>query len=120
MAQDRAGSIESWRPMPIDVDANLKIPSLTIKSADEPDKRINNSSLRLIKRITLDAIPKIGDTMRLSTRVGTPFEVTVSRVDWNEGKSLFVIACTYARRSITADEHASLLTDPDWHVHQLP
>jgi len=116
----RAGGIESRRLMSIDVEANLKIPSLTIKTAGEPDKRINNSSLRLIKRVTLDAIPKAGDTMRLSTRVGKPFEATVSRVDWDEGKNLFVVACSYARRSITADEHAVLLTDPDWRVNQLP
>jgi hypothetical protein len=106
--------------MSIDVEANLKIPSLTIKSANEPDKRINNSGLRLIKRVTLDALPKIGDTMQLSTVPGTVFEATVSRVDWDEGKNLFVVACSYARRSITADEHASLLSDPEWRVNQLP
>lgn len=106
--------------MSIDLEANLKIPSLTIKSADEPPKRINNGSLRLIKRVTMDAIPKAGDTMRLSTRLGKPFDATVSRVDWDEGKNLFVVACTYARRSITVDEHTFLLTDPDWRVNQLP
>jgi len=106
--------------MPIDVEANLKIPSLTIKSADEPDKRINNSGLRLMKRITLDALPKVGDTIQLSTSAGTLFDAIVSRVDWDEGKNLFVVASSYARRSITADEHARLLADPDWRVNQLP
>jgi hypothetical protein len=106
--------------MSIDLEANLKIPSLTITSADEPPRRINNRSVRLIKRVTMDAIPKAGDTMRLSTRLGAPFDATVSRVDWDERKNLFVVACTYARRSITVDEHTFLLTDPDWHVNQLP
>jgi hypothetical protein len=105
--------------MPIEVDANLKIPSLTIKAANEPDRRINNSDVRFVKRIVLDAMPKVGDTVKLSTRLGEPFEATVSRVNWDEGKNLFVMACTYARRSITADEHAMLLTDPDWRTNHL-
>ena|SRR5579864_2555987 len=106
--------------MPIEVDANLKIPSLTIKATNEPDRRVKNGDVRFVKRIALEAIPKIGDTLRLSMRFGEPFEATVSRVDWDESKNLFVVACTYTRRSITAEEHALLITDPDWRANHLP
>jgi len=106
--------------MSINVEANLKIPSLTIKTADQPDRRVANNNVRFIKQITVEAIPKPGDTVRLSTRHTVPFDATVTRVDWDEGKSLFVVACKYARRSISADEHTKLLADPDWRMNELP
>ena len=106
--------------MSINVEANLKIPSLTVKTADHADHRIVNNHVRFIKNITVDAIPKAGDTVRLSARLTAPFDATVTRVDWDEGKNLFVVACTYARRSITSDEHSRLLADPDWRVNHLP
>jgi len=106
--------------MSINVEANLKIPSLTIKTADQPDRRLVNNHLRFLKHITVDAIPKVGDIVRLSTRLAVPFDATVTRVDWDEGKNLFVVACTYARSSIAAAEYSKLVTDPDWRVNQLP
>jgi hypothetical protein len=106
--------------MSINVEANLKIPSLTLKTAGDADHRIVNSHVRFIKTITVDTIPKAGDSVRLSARLSAPFDATVTRVDWDEGKSLFVVACTYARRAITSDEYSHLLTDPDWRVNHLP
>ena len=46
--------------MPIDVEANLKIPRLTIRAPNQPDKVIDNSAVRFIKRIQVPAIPKPG------------------------------------------------------------
>jgi len=105
--------------MSISVDANLKIPSLKAKSSDEPNTRIDNRNLRLIKRIDVDAVPKPGDILQLSTRSGAPFDSTVTRVEWDEGKDRFVVSCTFARRSITPDEHERLRTDPDWVANHL-
>ena len=106
--------------MPITVEANLRIPSLRVQSADGPDRRVDNASVRFLKRIAVDAIPKIGDTLRLSTQSGGSFDGTVTRVDWDEGKDLFVVSCLYARRSITATEHDTLRADPEWRASQLP
>ena len=105
--------------MSITVEANLKIPSITIKSVDEPARRIDNGGVRFIKRISVDAVPKSGDKLTLSTGTG-PFDATVTRVEWNEGKDLFVVSCTYERRSMTAADYESLTTDPAWVVNQLP
>jgi hypothetical protein len=105
--------------MSITVEANLKIPSITIKSVDEPARRIDNGGVRFIKRISVDAVPKAGDKLTLSTGTG-PFDATVTRVEWNEGKDLFVVSCTYERRSMTAADYDSLTTDPAWVVNQLP
>ena len=106
--------------MPIDAEANLKIPSLTVKTPGKPDQRVDNGSVRFTRRITLDALPKPGDTLTLTTQFGPPFDCTVSRLDWDEEKNLFVVSCSYARRSITADEHTALLTDSDWTTKLLP
>jgi hypothetical protein len=105
--------------MPIEVEVNLKIPSLTVHSPGKPDQRIDNSSVRFSRRITVEAVPKPGDWLPLSTRFADPFECTVTRVDWNDEKNLFVVSCTYSRRSITGGEHDALLTDPDWATKQL-
>ena len=105
---------------PIDIEVNLRIPSLTIRSEGSKDVRVDNSSVRFSKRVSVDGVPKAGDRLALSTRSGPPFECTVSRSDWHEEKSLFVVSCAYARRSITAEEHSALLADPDWSPQLLP
>jgi hypothetical protein len=106
--------------MPIEIEVNLRIPSLTLKSSGTKDVRVDNSSVRFSKRVSVDGVPKAGDRLALSTRSGPPFECTVSRSDWHEEKSVFVVACAYGRRSITAEEHNALLSDPDWSSQQLP
>jgi hypothetical protein len=106
--------------MPIEIEVNLRIPSLTLKSAGTKDVRVDNSSVRFSKRVSVDGVPKPGDRLALSTRSGPPFECTVSRSDWHEEKSVFVVSCAYGRRSITAEEHNALLSDPDWSSQQLP
>ena len=106
--------------MPIDVEVNLKVPSLTVSAPDKSDQRIDNSSVRFTKRMTVEAIPKPGDAVHLSTRSGEPFEGTVTRSDWSEDKNIFIVSCAYFRRSITAEAHEALLTDPEWTTKQLP
>jgi hypothetical protein len=106
--------------MPIEVEVSLRIPSLTFRSPDKPDQKIDNGSIRFSKRIQVEAIPKAGDWLSLTTRSGEPFECTVTRSDWSEDKNVFVVSCTYSRRSITPAEHEALLNDPDWATKQLP
>lgn len=106
--------------MSITVEANLKIPSITVKRADEPVRRIDNGSVRFIKRIAVEAVPKSGDKLSLSAGPGGPFDATVTRVDWNDGKDMFVVSCTYDRRSMTPADYDSLVADPTWVVNQLP
>jgi hypothetical protein len=103
-----------------DIEVNLKIPSLTIRAPGKSDVRVDNGPIRFTKRITVEAIPKAGDWLSVSTRDGGPFECSVTRADWSDEKNLFVVSCTYGRRSITAAEHDALLADPDWATKQLP
>ena len=105
--------------MPIEVEVNMKVPSLTVRAPGTPDQKIDNGAIRFTKRIMVEAIPKSGDWLQLSTRFGEPFECTVTRADWSAENNLFVVSCAYSRRSITATEHNALLTDPDWATKQL-
>jgi hypothetical protein len=106
--------------MSIPVEVNLKIPSLTIREAGKEGRRADNGSVRFGKRMIVDALPKPGDELSLSTQIAGPFASTVIRADWSEDKNLFVVSCTYARRSISEAEYHALLADPDWTAKQLP
>jgi hypothetical protein len=106
--------------MAIEVEVNMRVPSLTVRSPGKPDQRIDNSNVRFSKRISVESIPKPGEWLQLSTRSGEPFECTVSRSDWSEEKNLFIVTCAFSRRSITHAEHDALLSDPEWATKQLP
>jgi hypothetical protein len=43
----------------------------------------------------------------------------VTRSDWNEEKGLFVVACTYAKRSLPADTYSALVNDSEWTMKPL-
>jgi len=105
--------------MPIDVEANMKIPRLTIRAPNQPDKVIDNSAVRFIKRIQVPAIPKPGASLTLTASGGQVYESTVTRADWHEEKAMFVVACSYAKRSISADDYHALVNDPDWTMKPL-
>jgi hypothetical protein len=105
--------------VPIEVEVNLRIPTLTLRSISEPDKRIDNSSVRFSRMVDVPVIPKTGEMIRLSTTSGDAFDATISRVDWNEGRALFVLSCTYAKRAISSDEYRLLTADPAWKMKEL-
>ena len=105
--------------MASEVELNLKVPSLTVKTPGKPDRKIDNSSVRLSKRISVESIPKAGEWLQVSAGAES-FECTVTRTDWDDGKNLFVVACAFSRRSITAAELDALLNDPAWATKQLP
>jgi hypothetical protein len=106
--------------MPTEIEINLRVPTLTVKVPNEPDRRIDNSAVRFTKRIEVPALPKPGESLLLSTNGGqTTFECTVTRSDWHEEKALFVVACTYAKRSLPVDTYSALVNDTDWTMKQL-
>lgn len=104
--------------MSIDVELNMKIPSLTVKAAHEEDKKFDNSGVRFTKPFSVPAIPKPGTTLELSMS-GDPFECVVTRADWHEERSIFIISCSYAKRSISPGEYDALVNGSDWQMKQL-
>ncbi len=106
--------------MPIEVEANLRIPGLTVRTPHEPDRVINNSSVRFTTLIQVPAIPKAGTPLLLTTSDGRTLESTVTRADWSDDRSIFVVSCTYSKRSIPLEEYNALVNDSAWTMKQLP
>ena len=106
--------------MSTEIEVNMRVPTLTLRSQNENDRRIDNSLVRFTRRIQVPALPKPGDVLSLSTAGGaTPFECTVTRANWDEEKALFVVACTYSKRSLSADTYTALVNDHEWTMKQL-
>ena len=107
--------------MPIPIEVNLRIPSLTIRAPGNVEGvRANNQSVRFGKRMIVDAVPVAGSELKLSTQSGESFDSRVTRADWSDDKNLFVISCQYGARSITEAAYHALLGDPDWTKTELP
>ena len=106
--------------MPTEIEVNMRVPTLTVRAPNEPDRRIDNSAVRFMKRIEVPALPKTGEVLLLSTDGGkTTFECTVTRSDWSDEKGLFVVACTYAKRSLPAETYSALVNDSEWTMKPL-
>jgi hypothetical protein len=106
---------------PVEIEVNLRVPSLTIKSTGpEPSKVINNSGNRFRKAMTVPAVPKVNDPLRVTVGADTAFDCLVTRVEWNDDRSIFIVSCSFAGRGIPAADYQSLITDPGWTMTQLP
>jgi hypothetical protein len=106
--------------VPIDVEVNLRIPRLTIRSANAPDKVIDNSVVRFTRLAQVPAIPKAGEPLQLAARVpGETIDCVVTRADWSEEKSLFIVSCNYSKKSIPAADYEALVNDADWTMKPL-
>jgi hypothetical protein len=99
------------------VEVRLKIPSLRVERerADSPTK-IANDDVRFIKHVALEQIPRQGDVLTMTVGSGATFQCEVVRTDWHDGKNMFVVACRYAKRTISEGEYRGLMDAPDWHV----
>ncbi len=98
----------------------MRVPTLTVRAPNEPDKRIDNSIVRFTRRIQVPNLPKPGEVLSLSADSGKmTFDCTVTRSDWNEEKGLFVVACTYAKRSLPMETYSALVNDGEWTMKPL-
>lgn len=102
------------------VEIRLRIPSLRIagKDTDVP-RTINNAEIRFCKQIEVEAIPKPGVVLTMSSSDGATFDSEVLRADWHHDKNMFVIACRYAKRSVSAAEYHAFINASDWQVMSL-
>jgi hypothetical protein len=107
--------------MPIEVEVSVRIPRVTVPAVDQDQNHqiIDNSSVRFTKLIQVPSIPKPGVSLQLTTRSGPPFDCSVTRAEWHEEKARFILSCSYAKRSMTAEEYDALIHDADWHMKQL-
>ena len=101
------------------VEISLRIPNMKVRALDEHGYPIDHSTVRFKKNILVPAIPKPGDSLQLTTASGRTLQSSVVRADWHEERELFVVACQYANRSISAEEYNALVSDPDWQLTPL-
>ncbi|MGH9254567.1 MAG: hypothetical protein ACRD3C_08350 [Vicinamibacterales bacterium] len=112
-------------PLPDDhmaqtVEISLRIPSLRVRREGKEDaETIANSDVRFDKQVELETIPEPGAVLTMAVSSGGTFECAVVRSDWEPDKNMFVIACRYSKRSISAAEYQALIDSSDWRVRAL-
>jgi hypothetical protein len=106
--------------MPQLVEISLRIPSIrAIRDGKDSPTTIANSDVRFTKQVQLKSIPKAGDILTMTLESAEAFRCEVIRSDWHHDKNMFVIACRYAKRSISEAEYQAFLNAPDWHRRAL-
>ena len=70
----------------MDVEIELRIPTLTIKLEEDKTQRIDNSLVRFRKVIQVPAFPPPGSKIALSIGSEMAFECEIGRADWHEEK----------------------------------
>ena len=102
------------------VEISLRIPSLRIKNESTGvAETIANSDVRFATQIDLDSVPKPGSILELPIDSAQKFACEVVRSDWHDQKNMFVVACRYAKRSISAAEYHALMNAPGWQSRPL-
>ena len=105
--------------MSIDVEVNLRIPAVKEPAKDDRGYPINSADVRFIRIVSVPALPKPDALLQLEMRDGSSIECAVNRADWSESKEIFIVYCTYSKKSILPDEYNALLSDPDWEMRPL-
>jgi hypothetical protein len=100
------------------VEVSLRVPNMKVRALDENGYPIDHANVRFKKLVTVPSVPKPGETLSLSSSDKT-FSAKVVRADWNEERGLFVVACQYGNRSISADEYGAIVGDPQWQMKPL-
>lgn len=101
------------------VEISLRVPNMKVRALDENGYPIDHSMVRFRRMLEVPKVPKPGDMLDLATHAGTVVRARVVRSDWHEGRDLFVVACQYNNRSITAEEYGALVSDPAWVLKPL-
>ncbi len=102
------------------VEISIRFPCLRIRREGKDSlETLANGDIRFDKRIELDAIPKPGHVLKMAVSSGATFECEATRIEWHERKNMFVVACRYSKRSISAADYQALIDSPDWHMRPL-
>ena len=105
--------------MVMDVEIELRIPTVTVVKEDGSNGRIDNTHVRFKKVIQLPAFPPQGSTIQLTAGSDLAFECTIARADWHEEKQLFVLACKYPKQRMLPQQYETLINDPQWQRTEL-
>ena len=82
-------------------------------------KTINASEFKAKCLAILDEVAETGEVLTMDISSGGTFQCEVVRSDWHHEKNMFVIACRYAKRSISFDEYQAFIDSSDWQQRAL-
>lgn len=105
--------------MSLPIEVVLRIPPVTTTVRGQV-KRIDNRLVRFCRRLEVATLPKVGDTLVLDGASGATFTGKVTRCDWRDDKDMFVVACSFAERPLTADTYDALVNHEEWTMIELP
>jgi hypothetical protein len=94
------------------VEINLRVPSLRIPTAGEP-QLVNNQQVRFKRLIVFDAVVRPGAVITLAAGA-QQFEAEVLRVEWSESANGFVADCRYTKPRILPNLYQALIADSSW------
>lgn len=100
------------------VELNLRLPNMKVRTKDEHGYPLDHATVRFKKVVELPAIPKQGETLSFTASDRT-LNATVVRSDWSEDRGMFVVTCQYASRSLSPEDHAAVIGDPEWRMTPL-
>lgn len=100
-------------------EVRLRVPNMKVRALDQKGYPIDHSAMRFRKLIELPSAPHAGDVLELTTSSGRSFRATVTRVDIDEERRLFMVSCQYALRSISPDDYNALANDSEWELKHL-
>lgn len=102
------------------MEVNLRIPNSKVRALNAQGYPIDYTSVRFIRRVTVPSIPKTGTVIPFTMASGPVLRAEVVGTQWSEEKSVLVLVCKYAERSIPQEVAAALAADADWWMKQLP
>jgi hypothetical protein len=100
-------------------EVRLRVPNMKVRALDPNGYPIDHSSMRFRKVIEIPRFPHAGDVLELTTSAGRTLRATVTHAELDEPRSLFVLSCQYASKTISPDDYAALSNDPEWQLKHL-
>jgi hypothetical protein len=100
------------------IEVSLRIPQNRKQPLMQDGYPVDMAGVRFRRGLEVPAIPKPGDEMTLAAS-GLSIQARVVQANWDEGKSLFVVSCQYANRTIPVEEQTALVNDPEWRLEPL-
>jgi hypothetical protein len=93
---------------------------MKVRALDHNGYPIDHAQMRFRKVIEIPRFPRVGDLLELAvTAAGRSLRATVVHVELDEPRSLFVLSCQYADKSISPEDYGTLANDPEWQLKHL-
>src|SRR6202163_2047726 len=105
--------------MVMNVEIELRIPTLMASDENDVEKRIDNTHVRFRRVVQVPDSPKPGSEILLQIGEDLAITCTIGKADWHETKQMFVLPCQYPNRRIFPADYKALVNDPHWERVEL-